>query len=471
MRDRIQVFLCTCLVIGGCVSEPEEQATTAGQAASLQEIAGPGEGDDAVRMGSAFAEAALPPRAVVAVGPPPALPNLALGKPATQSSTLNGGVASRAVDGNLDTNWLDGSVSHTDLNPQAWWQVDLGAVMDIGQIVLYNRTDCCSERLADFAVLVSREGSSWDTVSNVTGMAPPRTALSVSAYARFVRVQLQGTNYLSLAEVQVFPPINLALGQPAAQSSTLNGGSASRAVDGNTDGNWDHGSVSHTDLNAQAWWQVDLGAVMDVGQVVLYNRTDCCRERLSNFDVWVSTDGATWAKTPVPGTAGDRTALPIYLPARFVRVQLRGTDYLSLTEVQVFPPANLAAGKTAIQSSTLNGGDASRAVDGNLDGNWLDGSVSHTDLNAQAGWQVDLGAVSNIGRVVLYNRTDCCSERLANFQILGSANGITWPVIGTTGGGAGPRAEFSTTTSARFVRVQLAGTNYLSLAEVQVFGQ
>lgn len=42
-------------------------------------------------------------------------------------------------------------------------------------------------------------------------------------------------------------------------------------------------SVTHTNIEAKAWWQVDLGAIHEIGQVILYNRTDCCSERLANF--------------------------------------------------------------------------------------------------------------------------------------------------------------------------------------------
>src|SRR3954452_15332870 len=54
------------------------------------------------------------------------VPNYALGKPATQSSTGWGGAASRAVDGNTDGNFFDNSVTHTLLEANAWWEVDLG---------------------------------------------------------------------------------------------------------------------------------------------------------------------------------------------------------------------------------------------------------------------------------------------------------------------------------------------------------
>jgi hypothetical protein len=133
-------------------------------------------------------------------------PNLALFKPATQSSTPWGADAGRAVDGNPDGNWYNSSVTHTDFDAPAWWQVDLGAVKSIGEVVLYNRTDCCSERLANFEIMLSSTGTNWQTVVTVDGQASVRTARTINASGRFLRVQLRGTNYLSLAEVQVYAP-------------------------------------------------------------------------------------------------------------------------------------------------------------------------------------------------------------------------------------------------------------------------
>jgi NedA-like, galactose-binding domain len=130
--------------------------------------------------------------------------NLAAGKPAGQSSTLQGALAARAVDGNTDGNWNNNSVTHTNFEAQAWWQVDLGVSTHIGQVVLFNRSDCCSERLADFDVLVSDDGATWSTVSSFIGQAPGQVAFTTNVSGRFVRVQLRGANYLSLAEVQIF---------------------------------------------------------------------------------------------------------------------------------------------------------------------------------------------------------------------------------------------------------------------------
>jgi hypothetical protein len=133
--------------------------------------------------------------------------------------------------------------------------------------------------------------------------------------------------------------VNLAEHRPSTQSSTDFGGDAARAVDGNTDGNFFDNSVTHTSLEAQPWWQVDLGMVTNIGKVILYNRTDCCASRLSNFDILTSNDGSDWQLAlNVPGTASNPAVISMSSTGRFVRVRLRGTDYLSLAEVRVFVP-------------------------------------------------------------------------------------------------------------------------------------
>ena len=83
----------------------------------------------------------------------------------------------------------------------------------------------------------------------------------------------------------------MALGKTATQSSDYNAAAgASLAVDGNTSGIFNDNSVAHTaggDTNPQ--WNLDLGSVKEIKNIRIWNRTDdCCRDRLSNFYVFVS---------------------------------------------------------------------------------------------------------------------------------------------------------------------------------------
>src|ERR1039457_2870048 len=152
----------------------------------------------------------------------------------------------------------------------SWWQVDLGASAAIGSIAIWNRTDCCGNRLGDYWVFVSNTpfapSDTPATLQNRAGTfgshqttAPnPSTTIPVNgAQGRYVRVQLSTPGYLSLADVQAFgtgaqAATNLALGKAASQSSTFTGyttDGAAAAVDGNTDGSFSDGSVTATSLN------------------------------------------------------------------------------------------------------------------------------------------------------------------------------------------------------------------------------
>ncbi len=83
--------------------------------------------------------------------------------------------------------------------------------------------------------------------------------------------------------------------------------------------------------------------------------------------------------------------------------------HMNFAEVEVFGGENnLALGKEARQTATWREHVAGRAVDGNRNGVLDDNSSAHSDYveNEAAWWEVDLGAVQSIDRIVFWNRTD-----------------------------------------------------------------
>ncbi len=78
-----------------------------------------------------------------------------------------------------------------------------------------------------------------------------------------------------------------------------------------------------------------------------------------------------------------------------------------MAEVQVFAGGtNVAQRGKASQSSTDFGGEANRAIDGKTTGDYNKNSVTHTASSADPWWEVDLGSMQAIDRVVFFNRTD-----------------------------------------------------------------
>jgi len=145
------------------------------------------------------------------------------------------------------------------------------------------------------------------------------------------------------------------------------------------------------------------------------------------------------------------------------------------TTVNVALAAN---GGSAVESSSSWGANASLAIDGNTNGNFFSGSVTHTLDDPQAFWQVNLSKAASVASVVVWNRTDCCGDRLSpfNLQLFSGANpvasfdNVTFAENVTAAGSSGMAFDLAGAVGD-LVRIQLAGTNYLSLAEVQVFSE
>ncbi|XP_010567630.1 PREDICTED: alanine aminotransferase 1 [Haliaeetus leucocephalus] len=292
--------------------------------------------------------------------PPPGAQNLALRRPAAQSSTAGrAGSAVNAVDGNRDGNWRHGSCSQTEREPEPWWTVDLGRRRAVEAVVVRNRLDCCWHRLKGARVHVgdslAGHGTNNPICGTITDTSPGSTS-TVCCHGlrgRYVTVTIPGREErLSLCEVEVVEQgcaalpgaQNVALGRPATQSSVLDAGSgAANAVDGNRDSNWEHGSCAHTTEEPEPWWRVDLGRRHAVYAVVVKNRHDCCWERLKGAEIHVGNSLVDRGRrNPVCGIITDAgpgslsTVCCHGLRGRYVSILIPGReDALVLCEVEV----------------------------------------------------------------------------------------------------------------------------------------
>ncbi|UXX79804.1 discoidin domain-containing protein [Reichenbachiella carrageenanivorans] len=270
--------------------------------------------------------------------------NLALNGTASQSSTDYGGVASRAIDGTTDGAWSEGSVTHTVNEVEPWWEVDLGSEHIIGDIVIYNRTDVpYNNRLSNFTVTVMDGNRNATFSQSFTSYPDPSIIVDGgNAVGQIIQVKLDDTNPLSLAEVEVYEgeivESNLALSGTATQSSTAYAGAASRAIDNDTNGVWEDGSVTHTSPEANPWWEVDLGSEYSIGDINIFGRTDeCCAGRLSDYTLSVIDGNGVTTYTENFTTYPEATTNAGDAIGQVIRIQSNTTDVaLSLAEVQVY---------------------------------------------------------------------------------------------------------------------------------------
>lgn len=310
--------------------------------------------------------------------------NLALNKTATQHSTQFDAEASRAVDGNTNGNfWNANSVSLTNWVNNAWWEVDLGVISEIKEIKIWNRSDCCQGVLSDFYVFVSETPFTSAELSPTIDQAGVQsfyevnqagtpTSININGLGRYVRVQLAEQGFLAMAEVEVLgcengsgggssgggntggndnctSSSNIAGSGTASQISTQFSGEASRAIDGNTEGSfWSPvGTVSLTSWEVNTWWELDLGAIANIEEVKIWNRTDCCEDILKDYHVFISD--VPFSSTSLDATinqsgifndfqseaAARPTSLAVNRTGRYLRIQLSDQGFLALSEVEV----------------------------------------------------------------------------------------------------------------------------------------
>ena len=140
--------------------------------------------------------------------------NVALGKPATQSSLSAYSTelgASGAVNGTRDGRFG----FHTAEEQDPWWMVDLKSVHQIDACLVFNRMDGASVRADTLQVLTSLDSEHWTLNYEHSGKPtfggitphdgePPLLVDMTGVKARFIKLRLVGYTALHLDEVAVF---------------------------------------------------------------------------------------------------------------------------------------------------------------------------------------------------------------------------------------------------------------------------
>jgi hypothetical protein len=236
------------------------------------------------------------------------------------------------------------------VNP--WWQVDLGSVHDISNVKVWNRDDCCSERLTSLKLQTSNDNVKFYDVDELSGNSANVNEHSFERgfSGRYIRLTLSKStaDYLTLCEVEIFGRARqasdlISKGKSATQSSEYNPspGRATNAVDGQTNQDYFASSCTHTELQVNPWWKVDLGSIHKIYAVKVWNRADCCGERLTSLKVQTSLNNLSFYdvdELKEAGTNGGVYTFPKTFVGRYVRLVLSKptADYLTLCEVEIY---------------------------------------------------------------------------------------------------------------------------------------
>ncbi|KAK2913234.1 hypothetical protein Q8A67_001633 [Cirrhinus molitorella] len=276
-------------------------------------------------------------------------------------------------------------------------------------------------------------------------------------------------------------PVNIATRGIPSQSSLYSSWYARKALDGNNN------TCSHTALQTDPWWKVDLLKTYSVNRVTITNRPDCCEQRINGAEIRVGYDSSDVFSNPVCAVvatipAGATISYSCQgMEGRYVTVNIAGSSkILTLCEVGVYVifPDNLATGRNVTQSSTYGTWFAGRAIDFSPGSTALWSSCSSTDIQTNPWWRVDLSYIYRVSRVVITNRLDCCPERINGAEIrIGNSlenNGNNNPICAVISSiSAGVSSTYlCNDMEGQYVNLVIPGdSKYLTLCEVEVYGE
>ncbi|XP_035689640.1 uncharacterized protein LOC118424905 [Branchiostoma floridae] len=239
---------------------------------------------------------------------------------------------------------------------------------------------------------------------------------------------------------------NIALGRTAYQTSRFrNSGPAQRAVDGNTDGDYMSGAGSciHTNRESNPSWWVDLGQSYVVIRVDVFNRQDCCPERLNPFNIHIGDSDQVIAN---PKCGGDHR-IDISQPSISVSCLGMKGRYVGIRLVASYQPLTICEVQVVSESAWLkrdsswvveNNGDATKALDGEDGTYW----------NPQVNWYIilDLAAPKTLARIAVNNYGDVTHDITAfTLQMSQVGSPYNWEDVVTVDnvlGGTAQRQEF-----------------------------
>lgn len=246
------------------------------------------------------------------------------------------GLVAGTIWGNMKKMWKDGTM-----------EIEMSqACMGIKgtTFVLEERQGSSTTKVLEGVVEVTSKRTQQKILVNA-GYMVTATATGLSPLKKFSTVKEEASwEALRTSKTSTSKSKNLALNRPAKQSSTCRWSKvndAQGAVDGVKNGSYGF----HTDIEKNPWWQIDLGEVISLTEVRIFNRLEL-PERARTLQVLLSNDGTNWKKfftndgTVFGGSSiSDSKPLKVSLKgqsARFIRLQLNETNCLHLDEVEIY---------------------------------------------------------------------------------------------------------------------------------------
>jgi len=246
---------------------------------------------------------------------------------------------------------------------------------------------------------------------------------SSSGLAKYVRLG-GGNDWINLSQLVVKDSngVNVSRGRPTTSSGVGAGGEEGNAVDGDEQPRH-HPRGYHSSSNKDAFFQVTLDNPTNVSSVTVYGRNDfggrMAGHKISLLDsnnkvIFTSNDLNSELKQVINITGNSDSSSKKSGSVKYVKLG-GGNDWINLSQLVVFDSngGNIAKGRPTTSSGVGFDGREEKAVDGSEQPRGHPNEY-HSSSDKNAFFQVELEKPSIVSSVVVYNRSDCCSDRMGN---------------------------------------------------------
>lgn len=274
--------------------------------------------------------------------------------------------------GSFNGSVYNNAVSVTEFESSPWFEAELKYPATVEELEIWRRTDCCVNRLKGAYVFFSEtplEGRSFSQILNdnnvhaqkIDDFSTAKKVFSLGEKAKYIRVQHPPSSEhktIEIAEIRIFGREQLltkdskSISSSVYKNNIIDSGSENAhdgkfLSNGNANGSWYHDTVAVTQFEHNPYLEFDLFNYSNIHTIKVWNRTDCCSNRLQDFYVFVSKkpffdqsfddlrkNNQVWSKH-IEGPVGKNILTEIGAEGRYVRIQLAHEGILQIAEVEI----------------------------------------------------------------------------------------------------------------------------------------
>jgi len=337
--------------------------------------------------------------------------------------------------------------------------LDLGSQQAVSKVVIYNRTSCCTDRINGCLVEFSDEQGNVVYTSDIINGEPqavytfPSDASAAAAAPkpqtdkqlfdaetlRYIKLRRADgrSEHINIVAMEVRDAAGNDIKGITASLNPQYGGEDEYGPQLLVDGYQQEQvpakyHLAHTEAVPDAWMQLDLGSGQAVSKIVIHNRTSCCSDRINGCLLELSDeqgnivytsdlfDGAQAVYTFPEGASSELPGQRFNAgPLRYIKLRRADerSEHINIVAMEVLDAAgNKIEGISASLHPQYGGADefgAQLLVDGYQQERTTDKyHLAHTEAVPDAWMHLDLGSEQAVSKIVIYNRTLWCSDRI-----------------------------------------------------------